>query len=170
MMCLGNAWQPMLDVHTVYEREVQECRASFRNVSWPYDILSSARFNCPKCHSDLVAQEDVSNSDHYSANAVCRCCGSKISAEKAIEHALAVDLELEVHMAVKDGAEAPLATCPECGLETYLCYDEEQGCAWCEFVLDDECARCYTSLTPSNASVDNPRFCSYCDNLMSKDD
>jgi DNA-directed RNA polymerase subunit M/transcription elongation factor TFIIS len=167
---LGNAWQAMLDVRAVYEKELQACRASFKKVSWPRETLANAPFNCPKCHSDLVAQADADNTDHTHAEAECRSCGSKISAEKAIEHALQEHFSSERYAAAKDGDFDPLATCPECGLGTYLLYEQDEGCAWCEFVLEGECDRCGTTLSPTNVSFDSNTLCSYCDYRMSKDD
>jgi DNA-directed RNA polymerase subunit RPC12/RpoP len=167
---LGDAWQAMLEVRAVYEKEVQACRASFEKVSWPSTTLADAPFNCPKCHSDLVAQADADNTDHTHAEAECRSCGSKIAANTAIEHALQSHLSSERYVAYEDGGFDPLERCPECGLETYLLYEHDEGCAWCEFVLDAECARCFTELTPSNISFDSPTLCSYCDYVISKDD
>jgi hypothetical protein len=166
---LGDAWQTMLEVRAVYEKELENCRASFGKINWPSNVMAEIAFNCPECQSDLVAQINRDNTDHTSGDAECRSCGAKISAEKAVEHALQMHFDLDNYMAAKDGDEGPLQTCPECGLDTYVVSEEETGCAWCELVLD-ECGRCSTSLTPSNVSFDNSAFCSYCDHMMSKDD
>jgi hypothetical protein len=166
---LGDAWQIMLEVRAVYERELENCRASFGKINWPSSIMAEIALNCPECQSDLVAQIDADNVDHTSADTECRSCGAKISADKAMEHALQVHFDLDSYRAAKDGDERPVQTCPECGLDTYVLSEEETGCAWCELVLD-ECGRCSTSLTPSNVSFDNSAFCSYCDHIMSKDD
>jgi plasmid stabilization system protein ParE len=166
---LGEAWQTMLEVRAVYERELENCRASFGKIKWRSNIMAEIALNCPECQSDLVAQIDVDNTDYQSADGECRSCGAKISAEKAVVHALEMHFDLDNYMAAKDGDEGPLQTCPECGLDTYVLSEEEVGCAWCELVLD-ECGRCSTALTPSNVSFDNSGFCSYCDHLLSKDD
>lgn len=166
---LGEAWQTMLEVRAVYEKELENCRASFGKIKWRSNVMAEIALNCPECQSDLVAQIDVDNTDYQSADAECRSCGSDISAEKAMVHALQMHFDLDNYMAAKDGGEEPLQTCPECGLDTYVLSEEETGCAWCELVLD-ECGRCSTALTPSNVSFDNSAFCSYCDHLLSKDD
>lgn len=166
---LGEAWQTMLEVRAVYEKELENCRASFGNIKWRSSVMTEIALNCPECQSDLVAQVDVDNTDHTSADAECRSCGARISADKAMEHALQAHFDLDNYMAAKDGDEGPLQTCPECGLDTYVLSEEETGCAWCELVLD-ECGLCSTALTPSNVSFNNSAFCSYCDHLMSKDD
>jgi transcription elongation factor Elf1 len=166
---LGDAWQTMLEVRAVYEKELENCRASFGNINWPPNVMAETAFNCPECQSDLVAQINTDNTDYTSADVECRSCGARISADKAVEHALQVRFDVDNYVAAKDGDEGPLQTCPECGLDTYVLSEEETGCTWCGLVLD-ECGRCSTSLTPSNVSFDNSTFCCYCDHLMSKDD
>jgi hypothetical protein len=166
---LGEAWQTMLEVRAVYVKELENCRASFSKIKWQSSVMAEVALNCPECQSDLLAQIDVDNTDHQSADAECHSCGAKIPAEKALVHALQMHFELESYMAAKDGGEEPLQTCPECGLDTYVLSEQETGCAWCELVLD-ECGRCWTALTTSNVSFDNSAFCSYCDHLLSKDD
>jgi transcription elongation factor Elf1 len=166
---LDEAWQTMLEVRAVYEKELENCKASFGKIKWRSNLMAEIALNCPECQSDLVAQIDVDNTDYQSSDAECRSCGAKISAETAIVHALQMHFDLDNYMAAKDGGEEPLQTCPECGLDTYVLSEEETGCAWCELVLD-ECGRCSTALTPSNVSFDNSTFCSYCDHLLSKDD
>jgi DNA-directed RNA polymerase subunit RPC12/RpoP len=166
---LGEAWQTMLEVRAVYVKELENCRASFGKIKWSSRVMAEISLNCSECQSDLVAQVNVHNTDHTSADVECRSCGAKISADKAIEHALQTHFDLDNYIAVKDGGEEVVQTCPDCGLNTYVLSDEETGCAWCELVLD-ECGRCWASLTPSNVSFDNSAFCSYCDHLLSKDD
>lgn len=166
---LGESWETMLEVRAVYEQELTACRATFEQVDWPTSSLAAAHFNCPACHSDLVSQINSENSNHQNTNAFCRSCGVKISAEDAVERALSVLFEADSYLAIKDDGEEPLAACPDCGLETYVLDDEENNCAWCEFVLG-ECGRCSTELTPQIASVNNYSFCDYCDHMMSKDD
>jgi transcription elongation factor Elf1 len=159
----------MLEVRAVYVKELENCRASFGKIKWSSRVMAEIALNCPECQSDLVAQVNVHNADHTSADVECRSCGAKISADKAIEHALQMYFDLDNYIAVKDGGEELVQSCPECGQNTYVLSDEETGCVWCELVLD-ECGRCWAPLTPSNVSFDNSSFCSYCDNLLSKDD
>lgn len=165
---LGDAWQVMLDVRAVYERELAECGKTFDKVDWP-NGLADAALICPECQSALVAQDDPGNTSHQSADASCRSCGAQISAENLIEHALEHHFEAENYMAVKDGADPVLGICPDCGLSTYVIDGDDTGCVWCDFQLG-ECARCFTGLTPDNVSPDNSNLCGYCGNLMTKDD
>ncbi len=166
---LCDTWQVMLDVRAVYETELAACRATFDNVAWQDGIPPELQFNCPACHSDLVAQRDPSNTSHETMDCRCRLCGHEFSAEEAHARALEAYFESESYVAVTDGGDQPVHDCPECGLSTYLLTQEHVGCVWCGFVLG-ECARCMIGLTPENVSPDNHGLCGYCDNLMSKDD
>jgi hypothetical protein len=168
---LGESWSVMLDVKALYDKELAECRSTFSKVDWRLASLSEASPICPDCKSLLVEQLNSSNTDHQSAHAKCRACGTKITAEELIVETLATHFEYENYVAVKDGGESLLHHCPECGLEAYVMLDEENACAFCEFSLAGEaCARCGEGLTPDNVSADNNGLCSYCDYVMSKDD
>ena len=166
---LGDAWQVMLDVRGVYETELAACRSTFDTIAWPAGMPAELRFNCPECHSDLVAQQDPANTGHETMDCRCRLCGHGFSAEEAIARALEAYFESERYFAFTDGDDQPVQDCPECSLSTYLLTDEHVGCVWCGLVLG-ECGGCMTGLTPENVSPDNHGLCGYCDNLMSKDD
>jgi hypothetical protein len=166
---LGDAWSVMLDVRAVYEKEVERCRVTFDKVEWTSAALANSPFNCPECNSDLVGQIDPDNKEPQSADCECRSCGARIPAEKAVERALELHFEGESYEAAKEGLDDPLETCPECSVKAYITDDEEVGCAWCECVLG-ECYLCSTGLTPNNISFDDSRYCSYCDNMLHKDD
>lgn len=166
---LGDAWQVMLDVRGVYEAELAACSRTFDTIAWPAGMPAELRFNCPECHSDLVAQQDPANTIHESIDCRCRLCGHGFSAEAAIARALEAYFESESYIALTDGGDQPVQDCPECGLSTYLLTDEHAGCVWCGLFLG-ECGRCMTGLTPENVSPNSQILCGYCDNLMSKDD
>jgi len=166
---LGDSWQIMLDVRAVYEKELEACRRTFENVDWKSASLAEAALLCPECKSHLVEQTDPTNTDHQSANAHCRACGEKIDSEELIEATLDAHFAAEGHFAVKDGGDPPLYNCPDCGHETYVIWEDENGCVLCGCQLG-ECGMCSASLTPDNVSAENNNFCGYCDNLLSKDD
>lgn len=167
---LGNAWDVMLEVKTVYEQELRSCKASFQAIEWASPTLEDAPKVCPTCASELIAQVDPDNSDRQSIKARCRACGFEFDGEALVVSALDSRFSAEDHVAIKDGGSPSVYNCPECGVEAYLMIDGETGCAWCEYVLEGECARCSETLTPDNVSFDNSDFCSYCDHVMSKDD
>ena len=103
--------------------------------------------------------------DH--ADATCRQCGEEIGAETLIETALKAHSSGHDYEAVKDGGERALERCPECSCESYVMYDDENGCAWCQLELG-KCSL-EASLTPNNVAWDNHGFCSYCDYKLGKD-
>jgi hypothetical protein len=167
---LGDSWQVMLDVRSFYEQQLAECQATFNDVDWCSSAMSEASLICPRCKSDLVARSYITSRDRQDANAQCRACGAKIPAETLIEASLARYFAGEIYEAVKDGALYPLHHCPECGLQTYVTSDEENGCAWCGHVVEGHCGRCGEKLGVENVSFEDHEFCSYCDYQMSKDD
>lgn len=166
---LGEAWQVMLDVRNVYDRELAECRRTFEGVDWKSAAMSEAALLCPVCSSHLVERKDLSKSHHEYADAKCRACGADISADKLMEVALEEHFSTESYIAAKDGGEEPLYMCPECTVNAYVIWDGENACAWCGLSLG-ECWRCHTSLTPNNVDSDNNESCDYCGHMMSKDD
>lgn len=169
---LTDCWDTLLEVRDVYEHELNECRRSFDSIEWDSASLATAaetEFRCPACHSELISQTNGANTDKQSANAQCRACGEKISAEKLIESALEAHFAGDNYSAVKDGGNPSLYRCPECSIESYVMAEGENACAWCGLELG-ECLRCECQLTPDNVAWDSNRTCSYCDHLMSKDD
>jgi hypothetical protein len=166
---LGANWDVLMEVQQVYEKELEHCRASFKNVEWRSSTLSNASYCCPHCHSDLIIQDDPDWSHTQDADLKCLACGCKINAQEGMELALEKYFEQEAYLSMTDGDDAPLGTCPDCGCETYIMSDEEVGCANCGLVLE-ECGRCHTSLTPDNVDSETVGLCSYCGNLLHKDD
>jgi hypothetical protein len=167
---LGNAWPVMLEVKAVYDRELTECQKSFEDVEWQSGSMSEAQITCPACQSQLVMQKDPANSGQESADGQCRACGTEIPAQEIVETALERHFEWDNYVAATDGGEPSLFECPECTVMAYVMREGENGCAWCQSSLDDKCALCQTALTPENVAFDHHSLCSYCSNLMSKDD
>ena len=167
---IGEAWETMLEVHTVYKQERNECLATFDKIEWKSSILENAPRECPECRSELVFQDNQSNENQEDIQAHCRACGASFTAMALIVTAVDAHLEWQSYVAMKDGDVAPLQDCPECSLTTYVLSDEGVGCVWCQFKLDDECAGCYTPLMPDNVDPQNYGLCSYCGHLLAKDD
>ena len=169
-LALGDAWQTMLDVRDVYEQELQACEKSFAELKSEVGALEQITFNCPECRSDLVGQTAPTNTDPWSIQAVCRSCGAEPDGDKLVEHSLDVYFQAQVYRAFKDGDIMPLDQCPECGRRAYVVGHDHQGCALCEFVLDPSCANCGVTLSPSDAHPEDPRLCSWCYHMLTKDD
>lgn len=166
---LRDAWGTMLEVREFYEHERAECLATFNPIDWPASFLETAVRTCPKCSSELIEQKDADNNELQSFDCVCRSCGQETSAEELIEYILGEHFFAESYLAMTDGGEQPINTCPECDLETYIISDDHIGCVWCQEVLGD-CARCHTGLMPDNVATDNLNLCSYCYSLTQKED
>lgn len=88
---------------------------------------------CPVCYQVSVEFNDESD-------VFCHFCDEKIEdfAEKYINNIL------DTYSYIKDGGEAPLLECPECGLETFINLDEDQYiCLSCGITpTEDELATC----------------------------
>jgi len=166
---LGDVWQVMLETRELYERELKECGDTFDGVDWASASMAEAALSCPECQSHLVERTDRSRSSHEYADATCRACGIKISAEKLIETALEAHFEAESYAAAREGGGQPLYQCPECGVKAYVQWNEENGCAWCQLKLG-ECSRCECGLIPDDVAFEDSSMCSYCAHVMSKDD
>jgi DNA-directed RNA polymerase subunit RPC12/RpoP len=167
---LGDSWRVMLDARSFYERQLAECQGTFSNIDWSSSAMGAASPTCPRCKSELVARSNTTSRDYQDTEAQCRACGAKISAENLIAASLAEHFAGELYDAIKDGGPYPLHHCPECGLETYVTVDEEDGCAWCGEVVEGDCARCGTTLHVDNVAFEDQNLCSYCNYQMSKDD
>ncbi len=167
---LGGAWDRMLEVREVFEQERQQCHASFDKVNWHSWILTNTMLSCPECQSELVAQEDPENTEQHNVAARCRCCGVAITAEALVENVVNEFLRESIYVAMTDGGDEPVWECPECALNTYIVTEEDNGCAWCEFVLERDCLRCGTTLVPGDVDANDYRLCSYCGYIISKDD
>ncbi len=165
---LENSWKIMLEVREVYERERAECLATFDNIEWNSKYLTKMKRHCPICEAELVEQEVPDNTDPYEMYCRCRTCGEPIPPEMLIEYSLGKLFEADRYIAVKDGGDDPLNTCLECGVTAYVIADEV-GCLWCGEKLE-KCARCHTDLNPDNVAVDSKMLCTYCENLMLKND
>ncbi len=164
---IGSAWQVMLEVRDVYEKELQACKDSFSQLQCPVEFLSPDELRCPDCHSSLVEQVIPTNTYPSEMACVCRACGADNSASAVLQDSIGELLFADAYIAMTDGGEPPLHTCPECAFETYVSTPEAVGCVYCGLVLD-ECVRCAVSLTPENVDWNNHALCGYCGNLMSK--
>ena len=167
---LEDAWDTMLNVQAVYKREQEECSATFAEIDWPSEILSTVRLVCPVCQSELVAQSNSENRDQYKIDADCHSCGAMISAKRLIENSIAVHLDSR-YAATKYSGYDPLQICPECNLSTYIAGRDDEddiGCVWCECKLGN-CGICGNKLTPGEVHDRYDDRCSYCEHKLLAD-
>ena len=124
-----NAWQQMIEISEVYERERRECRKMLESISWELELVRRGvvELECEGCGSGLLQPNKTSGSGKE-VELVCRACDRREDGEsfkpRAIEIALGPDWYLYV-----DGYETRYVTCPECLQEAYLI--NERRCESC---------------------------------------
>lgn len=165
---LPKAWPVMIAVHDTHVREVEACKLTFILVKWPHPLLADVNFVCPACGWDIVAQKVSDNTSHENIECTCRKCGHEFPADEAIEKALDEHFAGASYIAMTDGGDPPVSTCPECAVEAYVISDGVAQCMWCGESLD-ECVVCHTSLTPDNVDCDNSDICASCGNAAARD-
>lgn len=69
---VGDAWNVMLEVNEVYQKELAACQKTFGDVEWKFAMPIGADPECPKCGSGLVEQIEPNNKlqDDARANVV----------------------------------------------------------------------------------------------------
>ncbi|MCZ8195752.1 MAG: hypothetical protein ACK5SF_08630 [Hyphomonadaceae bacterium] len=169
---LGEAWPIMLEVRALYEAELARCRSTLAAVQWVSATLSECNLLCIDCGSDLMEQHDATNSSQEQLVLVCRNCGAEPSWQDAIVDSVEHALSAEAYDRQMDtGESGPIFDCPSCGLHSYI--DFEEACAVCGeiFEYESECGRCYAEISLEDAIAGfDEGFCSYCVNLIAKDD
>ena len=166
----SDTWNALLEIKEVFDTELAACKASMANVDWA--LAGTARaaeeFQCPKCSSRLLRQDDPANTSIENVSLRCSSCAAQPDTADVIEAALDEAFAGEAHVAVKDGGEGPVQGCPECYRESYIV--EEGACACCQFSMptDATCAVCGNYLTLADYA-ENTALCSYHANSALKD-
>jgi DNA-directed RNA polymerase subunit M/transcription elongation factor TFIIS len=171
---LGNdAWDALLDETRVFKEEQAACRASFDSINWETNTLGEAfkNFQCPKCSSTLVRNDNAKATKPDELVLVCSKCGEPADLDEVIEAALEESLWAEGHIAAMDGGDPVLDECPECFKDTYVIAEGKCLNPGCEFSLDGyKCAVCSEDLTLDDYRYGDGHLCSYHAHVMSKDD
>ena len=170
LTALGNSWFIMLDVKDVYDKELESCKSTFENIHWYHEVMEDFEFSCNECQSKLVEQVDATNTDPSGADAKCLSCGNLMHANSLISNSLNEQFFAESYIAMTDGGDAPVSSCPDCGEETYVFTEGESKCAFCGFELNDSCTICGGPLNPEDVWWNDSSICSYCGHRISKDD
>jgi len=162
-----DAWDVLLSVSEVYEKEKQECVAIIESVDWTSGSLLDAliSFNCPNCNSTLISIRDPE--EEPEANKFyCRSCDTSWDFETIAEAAIEDYFAYENYRSHKDGGERATICCPMCSHNTYIVH--EQCCAICGESAEHVCQRCSMQIPPEE--IDGSGYCSWCQHMMSKDD
>ncbi|WP_312905145.1 hypothetical protein [Stutzerimonas nitrititolerans] len=159
---LGDAWQLMLLHHNFFVDTTKRCEEAWSEAYVPEGMepwLKESK--CPECGSTLLApaQENLDAGDSVERNddrfkATCIACGyTDLVAPLmvgALENAHSYD--------PRDGGEASLEGCNQCGRGAFLIY--EQSCLWCAAELEyTECEMCEERLGQEDQH--NGGLCSY---------
>ncbi|VBI28675.1 hypothetical protein [Burkholderia pseudomallei] len=153
-------WATLLEENDVYERELASCRAAMDEIDWksPTGEQVAGYIRCHHCGSELVKPvvSDVEFLEQLAFH--CASCGRDSDFDDVIEEAVADCYFADSYIAMTDGGDPPVATCPECTKETFLL--EEGRCIACSGELEfTRCAVCSVTLGPDDQ--DNNGLCSY---------
>ena len=157
----SECWTALLENADLFEAELQTCRATLETVDWETEAAARALpdFACPSCRSALIRQRDPANTSQQKAVLICSACGKEAELGPVLSQAFDETFGGEAHIAVKDGGEPPISTCPECSE------------AACDFALPEDaaCAVCGTGLS-AEEYYEHDGLCSYHAHIASKDD
>lgn len=162
-----DAWNILLSVAEVYEREKEDCIRVIDGINWGsfslYDALID--YKCECCGSGLIT---ISNPQcvREETTFCCRSCGITWEFEKIAELAVVEYFSFQNYTSYVDGGEPGTITCPECCRNTYILH--EQYCAVCEASFDHNCQRCGMDIPPEE--IDGSGFCGWCSHMISKED
>ncbi len=166
---LGDNWQIMLETTQLYEAELKRCQETLASVSWRSNAFTSKNLSCQFCGSALIEQEDSAEDDQDAVILLCKTCGEEQDTAKVVEKALEDVLDIDAYIRAKDGAEeGPLFTCPDCGLETFVDFEDQCGACGYEPDGDSECARCGNDIELDIRLSDGGNLCGYCAHMSEK--
>lgn len=167
------SWNALLDQAKVFKAEQDACRKSFDAIDWQSETLADAvkEFRCPNCSASLLRNDNAEAKVPIELHLFCSKCGEDADNEAVIEAAIGEHLAWDAHDAARDGDNPPFESCPECGRNTYVFWEDNCLNPGCNFSLQGyECAVCRESLTLDDIRYGNSRLCSYHTHVMSKDD
>jgi hypothetical protein len=162
-------WDKLLEVSTVYERELQECRSALSSFDWRSAGRNEASeyLRCKQCGSELLKPVQATVEDFSQLRFHCSACGEECDFDEIIAEAVAECWAGESFSAFKDGGDDPIEDCHACGLGTFL-VKEDQCLACSESRGHHECAVCHAYL-----GTDEQEFgglCGYHYDQVHKDD
>jgi hypothetical protein len=157
--------QAMLEVAEVYKKEKEECEQLVNAANWPAAAIRAGipDLTCPACSGDLLKPVEDSYGD---ITLQCISCGEELSPASYVPKSLASALSGAAYIAMTDGGDPPVVSCPECGEDAFL--TEAWRCAICGAEPDGKCALCGNSIPVEE--LDSSPLCGYCNYISNKDD
>jgi hypothetical protein len=158
------AWQKMLAVSEVLEKERLACQEAITTIDWESDSLARAvsSLTCSECGSPLLLPMDKKRG----ADLRCRSCGEEETFDNYAPRALAEHFAAANHYAYKDGGDPVTITCPFCSEDGYIV--AENSCVLCGESCETTCSFCGNEIPVEELS--DGSMCGYCEYKLSKDD
>lgn len=118
-------WQTLLDVASIYAKELEECEESKAQVSWGSPGIEQVAnyLRCEHCGSALLKPINPTAGSPVAINFQCSACGCTSFFEEIAESAAEECFGVDMYIAMTDGGEPPLVDCFECGKTTFLLED-----------------------------------------------
>lgn len=162
-------WNVLLATADVYEKELSECKEAIEDIDWGSEAMHgmASELSCPTCESALLKPIDSEFEPVINMEFKCMLCGEVSEVDDMLDKALEDYFAYETYTSVKDGGDSPLATCWECGRETYVVVEGE--CLACGTSPKHErCAVCSAHLGPEEQEYNG--LCGYHYHQLGKDD
>lgn len=158
-------WKALLENKDVLDQQQARCIESFQNMNWEFDTLfeAASELRCSICGSSLVRQINPDNQSFEAMEIDCAECGAVLDREEVFEAAIGEATAGDAYIAITDGGEPPLTTCPECHRESWV---NGEGCVLCPGA-DLTCSMCGEQFNPDDFNYD-AGMCSYCAWRMDK--
>ncbi|AJW46141.1 hypothetical protein TK49_16445 [Ralstonia mannitolilytica] len=164
-----HTWTTLLEESEVYERELATCRAALDEIDWksPAGEQVAHHIRCQHCGSELVKPVEPQVEFLEQLEFHCASCGQESDFDDVIEAAVEDCYAADTYLAMTDGGDPPVATCPDCSKDTFLI--EEGRCIACSGELEfTRCAICSATLGPEDQG--NHGLCGYHAWQAAKDD
>lgn len=162
------AYNVLIKVQEVYDREKKLCLATFDEVDWESPILEEAlsAASCPDCGSTLIIIDEPCSS-RYDNEFRCKSCDEAYLYPVFAKQALSEFFYESDYFAMKDYSGSPaVVQCPCCYEEGYI-YSEE-ACVLCGGSVSHVCKSCSNEIPPEELNEDE--ICSWCLQVRFKDD
>ncbi|KVL18275.1 hypothetical protein [Burkholderia cepacia] len=162
-------WNALLETSAVMEKERAECKTAMEEIDWGSDLMHevSADLTCLTCESALLKPVDLEVDAVLALELKCTVCGEQFELVDLLEKAVAEHFAYEIYTSFTDGGDSPIATCWECGRDTFVLAESE--CLACSATPEHHtCPVCGSNLGPDEQEFNG--LCAYHYNQAMKDD